>query len=719
MKNNPKNSCKALSLMVGFALLAGMLPASGSALGQDDIPGQPTAQPGEDVPGINPSAITVPTPLQPSGTIYVQKPTYQWSAVSGATKYQYQVYKGTTKLIDKTVTTTSHTPNVTLVYAAHQWRVRAYKSGAWRAWSAYRTFTVVNPVPTLQSPDGTVYTQKPTYEWSAVSGATNYHFEVYQGATKVIDGYDTSTSVTPNVALNYADHQWRVQAYAGGAWKAWSAYKDFTVIDPVPTLQSPDGSIYYIRKPTYRWDAVSGATNYHYEVYEGETEVIDGYDSGTSVTPDIVLNYGMHQWRVQAYAGGEWQAFSGGKVFTVEHTITMGISVGGNGQSYYPAIAEDADIVSFTSIASNLVDGDTNNFYDIFVYDIASETITRVSVDSSGNQANSSSNKSNLSADGRYVVFDSSANNLIGDGADNNCCDDVFLHDRQTGSTTLISLNSSGGQGNFKSKAPSISSNGRYVAFQSLANNLVDGDTNSQEDIFVHDRQTNTNTIVSVDSSGGQSNYPSLDPAISADGRYVAFTSWASNLVEGDYNGTSDIFVHDRQTSTTTCASVNSSGVVGVHSSHYPAISADGRYIAFMSYATNLVDGDTNNSRDIFVHDLITGVTTRVSVDSNGTQGNTHSNTVDISADGRYVFFSSSASNLVNGDTNGKEDIFVHDRLEGTTIRVSLDSDCSEANGNSIRPVVAEDLWVTFESYATNLVSGDSNEVRDIFLSMR
>jgi Tol biopolymer transport system component len=342
-----------------------------------------------------------------------------------------------------------------------------------------------------------------------------------------------------------------------------------------------------------------------------------------------------------------------------------------------------------------------------------------VSVASDGTQGNSHSGSPSISADGRYVAFASYASNLV--PGDTNGVMDVFVHDRLTGQTTRVSVASDGTQGNGESRYPSISADGRYVAFMSYASNLVPGDTNGKADVFVHDRLTGQTTRVSVASDGTQGNGDSWGwPSISADGRYVAFESSASNLVPGDTNGRADIFVHDRLTGQTTRVSVASDGTQGNNSSVWPSISADGRYVAFMSYASNLVPGDTNGALDIFVHDRLTGQTTRVSVASDGTQGNGYSWDSSISADGRYVAFESWASNLVPGDTNGKQDIFVHDRLTGQTTRVSVASDGTEGNNNSGWPSISADgRYVAFHSDASNLVPGDTNGRADVFVAMR
>src|SRR5205814_1263965 len=196
----------------------------------------------------------------------------------------------------------------------------------------------------------------------------------------------------------------------------------------------------------------------------------------------------------------------------------------------------------------------------------------------------------------------------------------------------------------------------------------------------------------------------------SADGRFVAFAAWARNLAPGDTNGFGDVFVHDRGTGVTERLSVDGAGTEANDTIHQPAISADGRFVAFVSAATNLVPGDTNGLSDVFVHDRRTRRTERVSVDSAGTQADGASASPALSADGRFVAFSSSATNLVPGDTNGQADVFVHDRRTGTTERVSVDSAGTGANGWSERPSISADgRFVAFCSYATNLVPRDTN----------
>ena len=348
-------------------------------------------------------------------------------------------------------------------------------------------------------------------------------------------------------------------------------------------------------------------------------------------------------------------------------------------------------------------------------------SITRVSVDSAGVEGNQASGGPGevvaISADGRYVAFSSDASNLV--AGDSNGRTDVFLHDTQTGTTTRVSVDSAGGEGNQVSIAPSISADGRYIAFMSAADNLVAGDSNVGWDVFLHDTQTGATTRISVDSAGGEGNGDSMLPSISADGRFIAFMSVATNLVGGDTNGFTDIFLHDTQTGATTRVSVDAAGVESNDHSNRPALNEDGRYIAFTSEATNLVAGDGNGRTDIFLHDTQTGATTRVSVDSSGNEANGSSGRYRpaISADGRYIAFVSGATNLVTGDSNGRRDVFLHDTQTGTT-RVSVDSAGVEANfGSDNGPAISADgRYIAFSSGATNLVAGDTNGFTDIFL---
>jgi tricorn protease-like protein len=399
-----------------------------------------------------------------------------------------------------------------------------------------------------------------------------------------------------------------------------------------------------------------------------------------------------------------------------KRTTTERVSLGsdgaqGNGYSAIAAISAHGRFVAFQAYASTLVEGDTNGDTDVFVHDRRTGATERVSVGSRGVQANDESFNPSISANGRFVSFASAASNLVRN--DTNNWYDVFVHDRRTGETERVSVSSGGTQGNFTSFDSAISANGRYVAVASSASNLAPHDTNGQ-DIFVHDRKTGETERVSNNSSGVNG---SFDPSISADGRRLAFFSYASDLVEGDTNDATDVFVHDRKTRKTERVSVGSGGAEGDGDSFYPFISARGRFVSFASAASNLVGNDTNGKRDVFVHDLKTGETERVSVGSRGVQGNDDSFYGSISANGRFVAFDSAASNLVHGDTNGATDVFIRDRKTGETERVSLSSHGVQGAGSSGgSSISANGRFLAFGSSASNLVVGDTNDDEDVFV---
>jgi Tol biopolymer transport system component len=397
-----------------------------------------------------------------------------------------------------------------------------------------------------------------------------------------------------------------------------------------------------------------------------------------------------------------------------------------------------------------------------------SQTTERVSVDSAGVEGDLPSVFPSISANGRYVAFESVATNLLGAGNDTNGRPDIFVRDRQAPTTIRVSIHSNGTtEGDNRSNSPSISGDGRHVAFESWATNLVATGGDAFPDIYVHDRDADGNgtyddpapggisTVrVSVDSDGNEQVGESLAPSISGDGRYVAFQSNA-DLVVTDTNGFTDIYVHDRDADgdgiydepgaiSTIRVSVASGGGEATGDSNSPSISADGRYVAFDSDAADLVGLDNNGKFDIFVHDRDAdgngtyddpapgGISTvRVSVDSSGSQGNGHSYSPSISGDGRYVAFYSEANNLVGSDSNASTDVFVHDRdADGdgiydepgaiSTIRVSVASGGGEATGDSNSPSISADgRYGAFDSDAADLVGSDNNGISDIFVYER
>ena len=381
------------------------------------------------------------------------------------------------------------------------------------------------------------------------------------------------------------------------------------------------------------------------------------------------------------------------------------------------AISRDGHFVAFWSGATNLVPGDTNGTGDIFLRDQVAGTTIRVSVASDGSQANAYNYVPAISADGRFVSWISSATNLV--AGDTNGLDDIFVHDLQTKITTRVSVATDGTQARGISMNPSLSADGRYVAFESEAPNLVPDTFGSN--IFVHDRETGVTELVSRSYDGSPTEFPgSAMPRISADGRYVAFESGSSKIVPGDVNGQGDIFLCDRVTHATTLVSVPEAGAVADNSAYRPTPSDGGRYVAFLSYASNMVPGDSNNGPDVFVRDLTLGTTTRVSVWADGTQNPQESGYPVMSADGRYIAFETRGHLGMSADPWGYQDVHIKDRVTGAVSIASLARNDRAANNQSGYPAISADgLSVGFYSYATDLVTNDSNGKADVFVQRR
>jgi len=408
--------------------------------------------------------------------------------------------------------------------------------------------------------------------------------------------------------------------------------------------------------------------------------------------------------------------------------------------SFRAALSTDGRYVAFHSRADNLVAGDFNDEDDVFVHDNYSGKTVRVSVDSTGAEGNGDSRDPSISADGRYVTFRSDSTDLV--AGDNNGWFDIFVHDRDTdgdglfdeaGSilTERISVNSAGVEADAPSYSSSISADGNLVAFDSAGTNLDGVEINALDDVFLRDRQSQTTVRVTVDSNEILADNGGDWPSISADGRHVAFESLANNLVVGDTNLKTDIFVRDLLLGTTTRVSVASDGsevddTSLLFDTHH-VISGDGRRVVFTGRSSQLVSGDTNGTFDIFVHDRDADddgifdepgavLTSRVSVDSSGAEAmGGSSEHANISDDGRYVVFDSAASNLVAGGT-GTRDIYIHDLHSGTTEQISVNSSGVTSNGTNTDPTVANGgRTSSYHSSATNLDPTDFNGRDDIF----
>lgn len=381
------------------------------------------------------------------------------------------------------------------------------------------------------------------------------------------------------------------------------------------------------------------------------------------------------------------------------------------------SMSKDGRYIAFSSAASNLVAGDTNGKHDIFVKDKTTGTTTRVNVSSGGSQATTDTAESIISGNGQFVLFASDSTNLIASDTNNKV--DLFLRDLQAGTTEAISSTPGGTQGNNHSGAIGfdISADGRFVVFSSSATNLVAGDTNGVDDVFIKDRKLNTLQLVSKSSGGTLGNASSRRPSVSCDGAYISFTSYSTNLVASDSNGVSDVFLVER-IGGDSIKNVTLAGNGDVGSNDPALISCDSSSLVFTSSATNLVAGDTNSREDIFTYNILAETFERISVSTAGVQASFHSDHPSISADGKYVAFDSGASNLVSGDTNATSDVFLRDRIGGTTERVSMRTASTQASGGSFMSSISADgQFVVYNSFDAGLVGSDTNGFEDVFVS--
>ena len=387
----------------------------------------------------------------------------------------------------------------------------------------------------------------------------------------------------------------------------------------------------------------------------------------------------------------------------------------GNASSFTPSISSDTSgrYVAFSSSATNFTSSDNNNATDIFLRDTLLGTTTLVSHALAGGVGSSTSNFPRISGDGAFVVFQSSANNLV--SSDDNGFADIFLYDRVMNTNQLISNGIADDAGGSAAN-PAISNDGLFVVFDSSSLNLVASDTNGFTDIFLYDVTGDSITLISRASGGGNSDGSSTNPAISGDGRFIVFQSSAENLNGGD-NGLIDIFLHDTTTNTTQLITKDTGGSLSNGTSTNPVISIDGKIIAFQSTATDLAAGDQDSGTDVFVYNTVSAMIEPISQSSTGNRGNGVSQTPSLSTDGRFVAFESAATNLAGvTDSNDVTDIFVRDRIAGTTVRASVSESGIQPNNSSASPALNGNAhFLAFASDATNLIA-DSNESMDIFV---
>ena len=405
-----------------------------------------------------------------------------------------------------------------------------------------------------------------------------------------------------------------------------------------------------------------------------------------------------------------------------------------------PALAIGAAIVSALLFLQGCGGGGTGGAGSRPGVNVSRESVATGGGQASGGALAFGNSGAVLSGTGRFVAFQSDATDLLGVGGDLNDLSDIFLRDRQAGTTVRVSVADNGAEAGgvnagIGSEFPSISPDGRFVAFTSDAENLVAGDTNVKLDVFLRDTSplapSTTRASVGpggVEANGDSQSFANAVALDNAGNLLVVFTSEATNLVAGDNNAAADIFVRNVTAGTTARASVGAGGAQADNASLNPGISTNGRHVAFESAASNLVPSDTNARSDVFVRDLVAGTTVRLSVDNAGVQGNGDSFSPAISGDGRFVAFESTASNLVPSDTNAVSDVFLHDRdVSGSgtfdtpgntsTVRVSVGAGGVQAAGGSFFPAISDDgRFVIFETNAANLDPfGDGNGATDVY----
>jgi Tol biopolymer transport system component len=345
-------------------------------------------------------------------------------------------------------------------------------------------------------------------------------------------------------------------------------------------------------------------------------------------------------------------------------------------------------------------------------------TVERISVDAAGVEGNAPSTGPVVTPDGRFVAFSSAASNLV--AGDGNGVADVFVRDLALGTIERVSVAPGGVEANAACSAPAISDDGRYVAFQSAATTLTAGDVNGAIDVFLVDRVTGVVERVSNGLGGAPADGPSFGATLCGGARFVLFVSWASNLVAADLNATRDVFLKDRQTGATERISVSSAGLDGNDMAGSSAVlsfaSPDGRFVVFGSSASNLVPGDGNGAMDVFLRDRVLGTTTLAITAPGGGAPGGWTELGGVTRDLRRIGFSSSADDLVPGDTNGATDAFVLDRATGGIERVSVATGGVQSSADSWPPTPSIDgRFAVFTSTAADLVPFDTNDRRDVF----
>ncbi len=473
---------------------------------------------------------------------------------------------------------------------------------------------------------------------------------------------------------------------------------------------------------TLSWpQATDESATVNYRILQNGTP-LDGFKSSPFTVYGLQPGT-EYTFKVEAGDYNDNWSVNGPSVIVVTKSLTpleqISIGVDGlptDGDSRFASISDDGRFIVFASLASNLVDNDFNSYSDVFLYDRDTNTTRIITIGTDSSQADGDSHAPVISRDGKHILFTSKAKNLV-EPNDTDSVEDLFLYDVLTGTTEKIAYDVNIGTIYAENRTYDISADGRYVAFSSFHPNGQTTDTNQDWDVFLKDRETGE--LIRL-TNHPYSSSPSTRPSrvsISADGQFVAFASPQTNLVDGDNNGRADVFVYDVQKQTFERISVSSEGTEANNDSSSPAISADGRFVAFESYAVNLdqVEADPYITQ-IYVRDRMTGTTERISV-RNGIAADMDSSTPYISSNGRYIVFVSEYG-FDPSESGYTRDVYIHDRTSQTTELLSISASGVNGNGDSLVPYISNNgKWVLFESDASTLVdSATDNSNRDIFL---
>jgi Tol biopolymer transport system component len=397
-----------------------------------------------------------------------------------------------------------------------------------------------------------------------------------------------------------------------------------------------------------------------------------------------------------------------------EMTLVTRGQAGGhaNGASRSPVTSADSRYVAYSSVASNLVVGDDNDASDVFCYDAESGMTLLVSHAADGTPASGKSHGPAISTTGRYVAYQSAAGDLAGADETRRTVD-VFRYDSITDATILVSRPTTRGNKYEGSRLASISGNGRWVAYASTSGSIAMHDTNRRSDVFVFDASTEETARVSLDLDGSQRRGDSYDPALSSNGRFLAYTFKPAGRHPGA------IYRYNLDTKRTVLVSHSSRGVRGNRHSSQPSISGDGHLVAYRSAADNLILDDTNGYPDVFMFNAKTGRTALMSYASDGGPANGRSAAPSLSLDGQFIAFQSVASNLTTDDGRKRSNIYEQFLQVGFTVLISESRSAAPPNGASTSPSISGDGFaVVFSSRASNLVAGDTRQI-DIFRNSR